>query len=91
MSKPKVISVAKQKGSGGKSSTVYNLRIGSAMTGKKILPLDVDPPRRPHQDAMPTQVHDLPQIFSKRYRVSDKASDLIFCGVIFLDMLIIIV
>ena len=43
MAKPKVISVANQKGGVGKSITVYNLGAGLAMSGKKVLILDMAP------------------------------------------------
>lgn len=43
MSNPIVISVANQKGGAGKSIIVYNLGVGLAISGKKVLLLDVNP------------------------------------------------
>ena len=42
MAKAKVLSVLNQKEDVGKSTTVYNLGAGLAMSGKKVLALDVD-------------------------------------------------
>lgn len=44
MAKTKVIAVANLKG-GGKSTTVYNPVNGLALDGKRVLLVDVEPPR----------------------------------------------
>ena len=43
MAKAKVINVANQKRGVSKSMTVYDLEAGLAISGKKVLALDVDP------------------------------------------------
>ncbi len=58
MSKTKVISVANQKGGVGKSTSVYCIGAGLALSGKRVLLVDVDPQgdltkmlglRKPHE------------------------------------------
>ncbi|MBB5266150.1 hypothetical protein HNP82_003307 [Catenibacillus scindens] len=61
MAKTKVISVANQKGGGGKSTSVYCIGAGLALDGKKVLLIDVDPQGDLTKMLGMRKPHDLPR------------------------------